>query len=172
MQVCLGHSGEVEHGFCRARLGLALVERGLVGQRTGGDFDRRPVADFYPHHAVVVDHADPRAGQVPLVEDRLHLGLAALLGDDEHAFLRLGQENLVRRHARFALGDEVQVDLDPAAAAAGCFASRTRQPRRAHILDAGDGVGLEEFEAGFEQELFLEGVADLHGRAVFLGLFG
>jgi len=41
-------------------------------------------------------------------------------------------------------------------------------PRRAHVLDGDDGAGRHQFEAGFQQQLFGEGIADLHRRAFFL----
>ena len=39
-------------------------------------------------------------------------------------------------------------------------------------MDAGDGIGGEEFEAGFEEEFFFEGIADLDGGAIFFAFFG
>ena len=39
-------------------------------------------------------------------------------------------------------------------------------------MDACDAAAGQEFEAGFEEEFFAEGVADLHGGAVFLGFLG
>ena len=69
-------------------------------------------------------------------------------------------------------GTRFEVDLDAAAAAAGGLAGRAGQARRAHVLDARDGVGGEQFEAGFEQELFLERIAHLHGGPVLLRFLG
>ena len=36
----------------------------------------------------------------------------------------------------------------------------------AHVLDGDDGVGLHQLQAGFDQQLLGEGVADLDGRAL------
>ncbi len=60
----------------------------------------------------------------------------------------------------------------PVPRAAGGLAGRAGQPRRAHVLDAGDGAAGEQFEAGFEQQLFAERIAHLHGRAVLLRFLG
>ena len=47
-------------------------------------------------------------------------------------------------------------------AARAHFAGGAGQAGRAHVLNADDGAGLHGFEAGFEQELFEERIADLH----------
>ena len=39
-------------------------------------------------------------------------------------------------------------------------------------MDSGDGIGGEEFEAGFEEEFFFEGIADLDSGAIFFAFFG
>ena len=39
-------------------------------------------------------------------------------------------------------------------------------------MNSGDGVAREQFETSLEQKFFFEWVADLHGRAIFLGLLG
>ena len=65
----------------------------------------------------------------------------------------------------------VQFDLDARAGAGGRFAGRTGQARRAHVLDAGDRAGGEQFEARFAHELFHERIAHLHRAALLLGGF-
>ena len=65
-----------------------------------------------------------------------------------------------------------QIDLDAAAAAAGRFAGRTGQTRRAHVLNSGDCVASEQFETCFEQQFFLERIAHLHGRPIFARFLG
>jgi len=149
--------------------GLALVDRGVVGELLGGHVDHHlaPVAD---HHAAGVgDHADLGPGQVPLVEDRLHLGLAPLVDDDEHALLRLREHDLVARHVRGPLRHLVQLDLDARAGARGRLAGGAGQARRAHVLHAGHAPGRQELEAGLADELLHEGIAHLHGPALLLG---
>ena len=103
---------------------------------------------------------------------RLTTSSLPLLRDDQHALLRFAQENFVRRHAGFALRHFGEIDLDAGAAAAGGFAGRTGEPGRAHVLDAGDRVGREQFQTGFEQQLFLEWIAHLNRGPVFARFFG
>ena len=108
--------------------------------------------------------ADAHGVQVPLLEDPLDLGLASLLGDEQHPLLRLGQHDLVRRHAGLALRNQRDVDLDAGAAARPHLARRAGQPGRAHVLDADERVGLHQLEARLEQQLLHERIADLHRR--------
>ena len=65
----------------------------------------------------------------------------------------------------------VQFDFDAGAGARGGFAGGTGQARRAHVLNAGDGAGGEQFEARFAHEFFHERIADLHRAALLLGGF-
>ena len=71
-----------------------------------------------------------------------------------------------------ALRDFGEIDLDPGAAAAGGFAGRTSEPGRAHILNAGHGIGREQFETRFEEQLLFEWIAHLDGGPVFARFFG
>ena len=41
---------------------------------------------------------------------------------------------------------------------------------RAHVLDGDDGVGRHQLEAGLQQQLLDERIADLHGRALALAV--
>ena len=93
-----------------------------------------PILDA--QQAVVGDVADVRRVQIPLLEDALDLGLAALLDDEQHALLRFGEHDLVGRHAGLALRHVLDVDLDAAAAARAHLGRRTGQPGRAHVLHA------------------------------------
>ena len=45
------------------------------------------------------------------------------------------------------------------------------KPGRAHVLDAGDGAGGEQFQARFAHELLHERIADLHRAALLLRRF-
>ena len=108
--------------------------------------------------------ADLHGVQVPLLEDRLDLALAALLDHEQHALLRFGEHDLVGHHAGLALRHERHVDVHARAAARAHLAGRAGQAGGAHVLNADDGAGLHHLEAGLHQELFHEGIADLHGR--------
>ena len=98
--------------------------------------------------------------------------LAAILDHHEHALLALGEEHLVGGHRALTRGHQVEVDEDAAAAAAGHLGARAGEAGGAHVLDADDGIFLEEFEAGLEQQLLAEGVAHLHGRALVVAIAG
>src|SRR5437773_1395367 len=74
----------------------------------GAIVDQPPPRDLYDHlffprrpiHAVVRDAADRLGGKLPLRRNRLHIRDPVCLGDDQHALLRLGEQDLVRRHPR------------------------------------------------------------------------
>ncbi len=70
-----------------------------------------------------------------------------------------------------ALRDFVEFDLNARAGTGSGFTGGTRQAGGAHVLDARDRAGGEEFKAGFANELFHERVADLHCPALLLGGF-
>ena len=147
------------------RLGhRTLVHRRLVGQRAVRNLGDHDAALLDAKHAVARHLADVRRVQVPFVENPLDLRLAPLLDDQQHALLRFGQHDFVRRHAGLALRHERDVDLDAGAAARSHLGGRAGQPRRAHVLDADERVGLHHFEARLEQQLLHERIADLHRR--------
>ena len=73
-----------------------LLRFALIDGRFVGDFFRGNVHDEFAavtHHHVagVGDDADFGPRQIPLVENRLHFLLAALVDDDEHALLRFAR---------------------------------------------------------------------------------
>ena len=115
------------------------------------------------------------ASRPHLLEDLEDFVFPAFFGHEQHALLGFGEQHLVRRHAGFALRDEVEIDIDADAAAAAHFAGGGGESGRAHVLNGDDGAGLHGFEAGFEQELFEERIAHLHVGPLllrFLGEFG
>ena len=142
------------------------VHRRVVGQRTVRDVGHDSAVMLHPHPAVSGDLADPDGVEIPLREDRFDLGFAAALDHQKHPLLRLGEHDLVGRHACFPLGHERHVDLDADAAARPHLAGRRGQPGRAHVLDADQGVGLHHLEAGFQEKFLHERVAHLHGRTL------
>ena len=97
---------------------------------------------------------------------------AGFVGDEEHALLRFGEHDLVAGHAGFALGDAVEFDGEAEAAARAHLAGGAGEAGGAHVLNAEDGSGGHGFEAGFEEELFHEGVAHLDVGALLFGAFG
>jgi hypothetical protein len=119
---------------------------------------------LHAQQTVVGDVADVRGVEVPLLEDLLDLRLASPLHDHQHPFLRFGQHDLVSAHAGLALRNFAHVDLDAAAAARAHLARRAREPGGTHVLDADQRVGLHQLEAGLEQQLLHERIANLNGR--------
>ena len=69
----------------------------------------------------------------------------------------------------FAAGHLVEVEVDAEVALGAHLDGGTGEARGAHVLDGDDGAGRHQLEAGFEQQLLREGVADLHGRALLVG---
>ena len=67
--------------------------------------------------------------------------------------------------------DLVQFNLDARARARGGLAGRAGQTRRAHVLNARDRAGGQQFETGFADEFFHERIAHLHRAALLLGGF-
>src|ERR1039457_5198231 len=140
----------------------AFVYRGVVSQRRIRNLR---------HNFAVLQHAQRVAArnppdldrvEPPLFENAEDLVLASFLRHQQHALLRLAEHDLVRSHASLTLRNAVQFDFDAHTAAPAHLAGRTRQARSAHILNANDRAGLHGFKAGFEQQFFQKGIADLH----------
>ena len=144
---------------------------------------RRLVAEFLDrqigHHvaAMLDDKTLARRGvadhgeiQPPFPEDRL--GLLFLLGlqHHEHALLAFRQHHLVGAHAGFAGRHRVEIEVDAEIALGAHLDRRAGQAGRAHVLDRDHAIGRHDFEAGFQQQLFREGIADLHGRPLLGGI--
>ena len=126
------------------------------------------MADF--DHAGIGEVADDGDIEFPFVEDGLGHVLLAGFEDHEHALLAFGEHHFVGGHAFFALGDLVHVQHHAHAALAGHLDAGGGEAGGAHILDGDDGVGRHQFQAGFDEEFFGEGVADLDGGALFLAV--
>ena len=65
----------------------------------------------------------------------------------------------------FAARHLVEIERDAEIALGAHFHRRAGEPRRAHVLDGDDAALVHDLEAGLEQQLFRERIADLHGRA-------
>src|SRR6185436_572808 len=70
-----------------------------------------------------------------------------------------------------ALRNFGEIDFDAGVGAGGGFASGASKTGGAHVLDACDGAGGKQFEAGFHNQFFHEWIADLNGAALLLGGF-
>jgi hypothetical protein len=162
----------IEHGHLGQVGGPArgpVVDRRLIDQRHVRDFgDDLPLV-LDAHHVVIRDISDLSGVQVPLLEDALDVGLAPFLDDQEHSLLRFRQHDLVRSHAGLALRHVPHVDLDAAATPRPHLARGACQAGGAHVLHADEGIPLHQLEAGLQQELLHERIADLHRRALLGG---
>ena len=149
---------------------VPVVKRRLVAQfldrQVGHDGAAMPDDEALGRRGL----ADDREIEPPFAEDRL--GFLFLLGLEhhEHALLALREHHLVGAHAGLAARHFVEIERDAEIALGAHLDRRTGQPRRAHVLDGDDAALGHDFKAGFEQQLFRERIADLHGRALLLGI--
>ena len=153
--------------FLRRDVG-ALIFRRVVGKRAQRNVADHFAVEFENHVAGVGHFADHGEIEFPLLEDRLGHGFLAGLKHHEHTLLAFREHHLVRRHRLFAAGHGVHVQANAGTALAGHFDRRGGEPGRAHVLNRDDCVGGHEFEACLDQQLFGEGIAHLHGRALFV----
>jgi hypothetical protein len=93
------------------------IPRCVVREGLAGDIGDNLAAVAHSQASIRGDFADPHRVEIPLVEDLLDLRFTAPLGHQQHALLRLGEHDVVGRHARLALRHERHVDLDAGAAA-------------------------------------------------------
>ena len=122
-------------------VGLAARERfevahalAAVGRRVCGDgHGDAPYLDalIAQHHLIPAgDLPDLDACHLPALEERGHVAGVLALGDDEHAFLALGEHDLVGGHARLTAGHAFEVEHRPRFAARTAFEHGTRKPGR------------------------------------------
>ena len=107
-------------------------------------------------------------GRIPLPGDRVMTVELAFGESVVHVGSEFPEMGIV---SPMTIGDTasvLQINTDDASAlwaratAAGGFAGRAGQAGRTHILDAGHGVGPEQFEACFEKQLFSKRITHLH----------
>ena len=148
----------------------AIIERCLVAELLDWQIGHDNAA-MRDHEALARRGVtDDRKVQAPLFEDRL--GFLFLLGFEhhEHALLAFREHHLIGAHAGFARRHRIEIEVDTKIALGAHLDRRTGQPRRAHVLDRDHAIGFHDLEAGFQQQLFREGIADLHGRALLGGI--
>ena len=164
-------AGMAAAGRAGGLLGLdpgAVVFRGFVAQ-----FLDRQIGNFLalPDDAeaqVVGGFAADGEVELPLPENGLGLLLLGRLQHHQHALLAFGEHHLVGRHVIFALRHAVEVEANAEIALGPHLDGRASEAGGAHVLNGDDGAGLHQLQAGFQQALFGEGIADLHGRALLL----
>ncbi len=147
-----------------------VVERRLVAQLLDRQIGHDAAAML--HHKALARRGVANDGEVqpPLLEDRLGLLFLFRLQHHEHALLAFREHHLIGAHTGFARRHPIEIELDAEIALGAHFDRRTGQPRRAHVLDRDHAIRRHDFEAGFQQQLFREGIADLHGRALLRGI--
>ena len=155
---------------------LARDMRPVIFRRISGQRAERDVADHLPveledHVLRVGDFADHREIELPLAEDRFGHGFLARLEHHEHPLLAFREHHFVGRHALFAARHLVHVEPDAGLAVGRHLDAGGGETRRAHVLYRHDGVRRHQFEAGLDQQLFRERIADLHGWALGIGVF-
>ena len=162
--------GGIDRRRLRRHLPGTVVFRRFADQRIDRDVRRRFAA--HPGHepAAPGNSADHGEVQFPFFEDAAGFLFAAGLEHHQHPLLALREQDFVGCHAGLAGRHEVEVEFDPDAALGRHFDRRRGQAGRAHVLDRHDGVGRHQLQAGFEQQLFGERVADLHGRPLLLAV--
>ena len=138
-----------------------MVERRVVGEGLVGNVGHQHAVMADAQARLGLDGADDDGVEAPLGEDAQDFVFAAFFGHQQHALLAFGEHDFVGAHAGFALRDEVELDIEAHAAARAHLAGGAGEAGCAHVLNADDGAGLHGFKAGFEQQLFHEGVADL-----------
>ena len=168
-RLLVGRAVEVDRSLARReRLGErpgTAVDGCLVDERRDGKVGHDLAVPVEDHPRLARHLADLGDVQAPLLEDLDHLALAPLLRDEEHPLLRLGEHQLVGRHAGLAHRDLVEVEAHADVAARAHLERGRREARGPHVLDGDDGVPLEDLEDRLEEELLGERVADLDRRA-------
>ena len=111
-----------------------------VTSRDPGELGDDAIALGHAIHRLGDHLADDRRGEVPLLEDRAARRLRGpCLRDDEHALLRLAEQDLVRRHAFLAHRHFASMSIvDADVAARRHLRRRRREAGRAHVLDGDD----------------------------------
>ncbi len=159
----------VDAGDIRQRFGCGCLDIGAVvfGRVARERFKRQVGFDLtivHDQETVLGDcFAYDGEIEVPFVEDGFRLCLKLGTQDHQHPFLGFRQHHLVGGHGVFAGRDLFEVQTYTKVALVAHLYGRTGQARSAHILDRNHGTGRHQFERGFHQALFGEGVADLNG---------
>jgi len=148
-----------------------VIERRICGERPQGNVAHHLAVPFEHHMLRVGDFADHRKIELPFAEDRFGHAFLAGLQDHEHPLLAFAQHHFVRRHSLFAAWHLVHVEPDAGLAIGRHFDAGAGEARRAHVLYGDNRVGRHQFEAGLDQQLFGEGIADLHRGPLGLGIF-
>ena len=159
----------VDAGDIRQRFGCWCLDIGAVvfGRIARQRFKRQvgfDLAIVHDQETVLGDcFAHDGEIEVPFVEDGLRLCLKLGTQDHQHPFLGFRQHHLVGGHGVFAGRYFLKIKAHTKVALVAHFHGRTGQACGTHILNGDHGTGRHQFERGFHQAFFGEGVADLNG---------
>ena len=141
-----------------------VIQRRLVAKLLDRQVGHHVAAVFYHEAFARRGVADDGEIQSPFLEDRLGLFFLFRFQHHEHALLAFRQHHLVGAHAGLARRHRIEIEVDAEVALGAHLHRRTGQPRSAHVLDRDHAIRRHDFEAGFQQQFFRKGIADLHGR--------
>ena len=153
-------TGSTEAVSRRARPGLGLVARALVGEQLGRDRADQVTVHERAELAVAGHLADHGARKLPAIADCRDLREPVGLDDRDHPLLRLGDHDLPRLEIGLPERHAVEVDVD-AQAVARHLRQRRGEPGGTAVLQRDDEALLDELERDLDQRLAAERVADL-----------
>jgi hypothetical protein len=108
--------------------------------------------------------ADDRNGQAPALADLAHRVPPLRQDGGAHPLLRLGDHDFEWLKARLAPRDGIEVHGDAGPRPVRGLRSRTGDAAGAEVLEPLDKTTFDQFQAGLDQELLRERVADLDRR--------
>ena len=111
--------------------------------------------------AVGGDAADQGDRDAPALADLAHGRVVLRPAGGQHPLLRLGDHHFPGRHAGLAARDRVEVQEDAGAGLVGRLGGGAADPAGAEVLDALDEAAVDQLQAGLDQQLLGERVADL-----------
>ncbi len=114
--------------------------------------------------AVRGDPADERDRNAPALAHLAHRREVLGSAGGEHSLLRLGDHDFPGRHAGLAARDRVEIQEDAGAGLVGRLRGRARDAACAEILDSHDQPAVDQLQAGLDEQLLRERVADLDRR--------
>src|SRR6185437_7962905 len=100
-----------------------MVAGSLLGESVRGNFCGDDAMIQHAQQAIASYAANFHRVKSPLVKNLEDCALATAFGDEEHPLLRFAEQNIVRGHARLALGNASKVDFDPCASPRGHFST-------------------------------------------------
>src|SRR5665647_1722941 len=141
--------------------GRRADDRALVRQAPGRDVRHALAVPPDAKHLAVGDLADHGAVEIPTLADLAHVGDLFRGDDRQHALLALADHDLPGLHVGFAQRYPIGVDVEAHVALARHLAARTGEAGGAEVVHAHHQVSVDELEAGLDELLLGERVADL-----------